>query len=95
MTHPKCPSSPPLPPTAGSPYWARAIPYIEQSLPDLRTMQLWRGIDRIEQVTGLIVVWAGNLAVSAVPVRAFPSEPEAQAFVEACRQRAGGASHGG
>jgi hypothetical protein len=63
---------------------------MEQSLPDLRTLQMWRGIDRIEQVSGLIVIWAGNLPVSAVPVRAFPSEADAQAFVDACRQRAGG-----
>jgi hypothetical protein len=38
---------------------------------------------------GLILVWAGNLLVSAIPTRAFPSETDAQAFVEACRQQAG------
>jgi hypothetical protein len=68
---------------------------LEQSLPDMRSLYLWRGIDRIEQTSGLILFWAGNLMVSAVPVRAFASEADAQVFVDACRQRAGGASLGG
>jgi hypothetical protein len=60
---------------------------IEQTLPDLRSLHLWRGIDRVEHADGLILIWAGNLLVSAAPVRAFTSEAEAAAFVEACRQR--------
>lgn len=63
---------------------------IEQSIPEIRSMQLWRGISRIERVAGLIVIWTGVLPVSAVPARTFPSEPDAQAFVDACQQRAGG-----
>jgi hypothetical protein len=65
---------------------------IEQSLPELRALHLWRGIDRIEQASGIILIWDGNLLASAIPTRAFPSEPDAQAFADACRQRAG-ASH--
>lgn len=62
---------------------------IEQSLPDLRALHLWRGIDRAERAADLILIWAGNLLVSAIPVRAFPSQPDAQDFLEACRRRAG------
>jgi hypothetical protein len=65
---------------------------IEQSLPELRSLQLWRGIDRIERASDLIVIWSGHLPVSAVPARAFPSERDAQAFMDACRQRAGGSA---
>jgi hypothetical protein len=63
---------------------------IEQALPELRSVHLWSGIDRVEQASGLILVWAGNLLVSAIPTRAFPSEQDAQAFLDACRSRAGG-----
>jgi hypothetical protein len=61
---------------------------IEQSLPDLRALHLWRGIDRVERASDLILIWAGNLLVSAVPVRAFPAQGDAQEFLEACRRRA-------
>ena len=64
---------------------------IEQSLPEVRSVHLWNGIDRVEQVSGLILLWAGNLLVSAIPVRAFASEPAAQEFLDACRRRAGAA----
>jgi hypothetical protein len=63
---------------------------IEQSLPELRSLHLWHGIDRTEQAAGIILIWAGNILASAVPVRAFASEADAQAFLDACRQRAGG-----
>jgi len=62
---------------------------IEQSLPELRSLHLWRGIDRVEQASDLILIWAGNLLVSAIPVRAFPAQADAQDFLEACRRRAG------
>ena len=62
--------------------------WIEQSLPELRSRHLWRGIDRVEQVSDLILIWAGNLLMSAVPVRAFPSQPDAQDFLDTCRRRA-------
>jgi hypothetical protein len=62
---------------------------IEQALPNQRSVHLWSGIDRVDLAAGLILVWAGNLLVSAIPTRAFPSEVDAQAFVEACRQQAG------
>jgi hypothetical protein len=62
---------------------------IEQSLPELRSLHLWRGIDRIEQASAaIILIWSGNILASAIPARAFPSEPDAQAFVDACRQHA-------
>ncbi len=60
---------------------------IEQALPEMRSVHLWSGIDRVEQVSGLILLWAGNLLVSAVPMRAFPSQQDAQAFLDACRSR--------
>jgi hypothetical protein len=64
---------------------------IEQALPELRSVHVWNGIDRVEQASGLIFLWAGNLLVSTIPVRAFPSEQDAQAFLDACRARTGGA----
>jgi hypothetical protein len=63
---------------------------IEQALPELRSLHLWSGIDRAELDSGLIQVWAGNLLVSAIPARAFPSPQDAQAFLGACRGRARG-----
>lgn len=62
---------------------------VEQALPESRSLHLWSGIDRVDlaQASGLILVWAGNLLVSAIPVRAFPSESDAQGFLDACRQR--------
>jgi hypothetical protein len=62
---------------------------IEQALPDLRSLHLWSGIDRVDlgQASGLILVWAGNLLVSAIPLRAFPSEADGRGFLDACRQR--------
>jgi hypothetical protein len=63
---------------------------IEQALSELRAMHLWGGIDRAELDSGLIQVWAGNLLVSAIPARAFPSPQDAQAFLDACRSRAHG-----
>ncbi len=60
---------------------------IEQSLPDLRVAHAWRGIDRAEQAHDLILIWAGNILAVAIPVRAFPSEQDARAFLEACGQR--------
>ena len=65
---------------------------IEQALPELRSVHLWSGIDRVEQASGLIFLWAGNLLASTIPVRAFPSEQDAQAFLDACRARTGGAA---
>ncbi len=64
---------------------------IEQALTDVRSTHLWRGIDRVEEMSGMIMAWAGNLLVSAIPARAFPSPQDAQAFLDACRSRAGGA----
>jgi hypothetical protein len=63
---------------------------IEQALPEFRAVHLWSGIDRAELDSGLIQVWAGNLLVSAIPARAFPSPQDAQAFLDACRSRARG-----
>jgi hypothetical protein len=65
---------------------------IEQASPHLRSVHLWSGIDRVEHVADFIQVWAGNLLVSAIPARAFPSQADAQAFVDACRQHAGTAA---
>ena len=62
---------------------------IEQALSQLRSIHAWNGIDRVEQPADIILVWAGNLLVSAVPARAFTSPQDAQAFVDACRTRAG------
>jgi hypothetical protein len=62
---------------------------IEQALPQLRSIYAWNGIDRVEQPADVILVWAGNLLVSAIPARAFTSPQDAQAFVDACRTRAG------
>jgi hypothetical protein len=59
---------------------------IEQSLPELRSLHLWRGIDRVEWASDLILIWAGNLLASGVPVRAFRSQADAQDFLEACRR---------
>jgi hypothetical protein len=63
---------------------------VEQSLPELRSLHLWSGIDRVDlhEASGLILVWAGNLLVSAIPTRAFSSPQDAQAFFDACRRRA-------
>jgi hypothetical protein len=62
---------------------------IEQALPNQRSVHLWSGIDRVDLAAGLILVWAGHLLVSAIPTRAFPSEADAQAFLDVCRQHAG------
>jgi hypothetical protein len=62
---------------------------IEQAMTNQRSVHLWSGIDRVDQAAGMILVWAGNLLVSAIPTRAFASDADAQAFVAACRQRAG------
>jgi hypothetical protein len=61
---------------------------IEQALPNQRSVHLWSGIDRVDLAAGLILVWAGHLLVSAIPTRAFPSEADAQAFLDVCRQHA-------
>jgi hypothetical protein len=61
---------------------------LEQTLPELRSVHTWKGIDRVEQVSGLIFAWADNLLVLVVPARAFPSPQDAQAFLDACRSRA-------
>jgi len=63
---------------------------IEQTLPDIRSLQAWRGIDQANETNGLVIVWAGNLMIVTIPVRAFPTVVDAQAFVAACRRRAGG-----
>ena len=65
---------------------------LEQTLPELRSVHTWKGIDRVEQVSGLIFAWADNLLVLVVPARAFPSPQDAQAFLDACRSRAGAAA---
>jgi hypothetical protein len=62
---------------------------IEQALPQIRSIHAWSGIDRVEQPADIILIWAGNLLVSAIPARAFASSQDAQAFVDACRTRAG------
>jgi hypothetical protein len=62
---------------------------IEQALPQLRSVHAWSGIDRIEQPADIILIWAGNLLLSAIPARAFASPQDAQAFLDACRTRAG------
>jgi hypothetical protein len=62
---------------------------IEQALPQLRSVHAWSGIDRVEQPADIVLVWAGNLLVSAIPARAFASAQEARAFLDACRARAG------
>jgi hypothetical protein len=62
---------------------------IEQALPQLRSVHAWSGIDRVEQPADIVLVWAGNLLVSAIPARAFASAQEARAFLDACRTRAG------
>jgi hypothetical protein len=64
---------------------------IEQALPEVRSLYAWIGIDRADEAGGLILVWAGHVLAAAVPARAFASGPDAQAFLEACRQRAGAA----
>jgi hypothetical protein len=63
---------------------------IEQALPQLRSIHAWSGIDRVEQPADIILVWAGNLLVSAIPARAFAAPQDARVFVDACRTRAGG-----
>lgn len=63
---------------------------IEQALPQLRSVHAWSGIDRVEQPANIILIWAGNLLLSAIPARAFAPPQAAQAFVDACRTRAGG-----
>jgi hypothetical protein len=65
---------------------------LEQTHPELRSVHIWKGIDRVEQLSGLVFAWAGNLLVLVVPARAFPSPQDAQAFLDACRSRAGGAA---
>jgi hypothetical protein len=65
---------------------------IEQAQPQARAFNAWSGIDRAEQAHGLILLWAGNLLAVAVPVRAFPAPQDADAFLDACRQRARPAS---
>jgi hypothetical protein len=62
---------------------------IEQTTADVRSVHAWSGIDRAEQTDGLILVWADHLMAAATPVRAFPTERDASAFLGACRQRAG------
>jgi hypothetical protein len=61
---------------------------IEQALPQLRSIHAWNGIDRVEQPADIILVWAGNLLVSAIPARAFAAPGDAQAFVDAARKAA-------
>jgi hypothetical protein len=61
---------------------------IEQASPELRTLHFWSGIDRAERSGGLIQLWSGHLLALAIPVRAFASYTDAQAFLDACRQRA-------
>lgn len=53
---------------------------IEQSLPDLRSLHLWRGIDRVERGSDLILIWAGDLLAAAIPVRAFHCRPTRRLF---------------
>jgi hypothetical protein len=65
---------------------------LEQTLPDLHSVHTWKGIDRVEQVSGLIFAWAGNLLVLVVPARAFPTLQDAQAFADACGTRTGHAT---
>lgn len=65
---------------------------IEQALPEVRSLHAWSGIDRADRAHGLILVWAGHMLAVAVPERAFPAATDAQAFLEACRQRAGAAT---
>jgi len=65
---------------------------LEQTLPDLRSVHTWKGIDRIEQMSGLIFAWAGNFLVLVVPARAFPSLQDAQSFADACGTRTSGAA---
>jgi hypothetical protein len=62
---------------------------IEQELPQLRSAHAWSGIDRVEQPADIILIWAGNLLLSAIPARAFASPQAARAFLDACRARAG------
>lgn len=63
---------------------------IEQSLPAARSLQMWPGLDRVETRRGLLLAWAGNMAVAAVPLRAFPSPDAARAFIAECQARLGG-----
>lgn len=61
---------------------------IEQALPQLRSIHAWSGIDRVEQPEDMILIWAGNLLISAIPARAFATPQDAQAFIDTCRTRA-------
>jgi hypothetical protein len=63
---------------------------VELATPDTRTLYAWSAIDRAEERGGLILLWAGPMLASAVPVRAFASAAEAQAFLAECRSRAAG-----
>jgi hypothetical protein len=63
---------------------------LEHTTPDARTLYAWNGIDRAEEGAGLILIWAGHALASAVPVRAFSSAAEAQAFLAECRSLARG-----
>lgn len=65
---------------------------IEQVLPEVRALHAWSGIDRAERAHGLILVWAAHMLAVSVPERAFPAAADAQAFLDACRQRAGAAT---
>jgi hypothetical protein len=60
---------------------------LEQALPEARAFNAWSGIDAAEQADGLILLWAGNLLAAAIPVRAFPASQDAEAFLDACRER--------
>lgn len=64
---------------------------VELATADTRTLYAWSAIDRAEESGGLILLWAGHVLASAVPVRAFASAADAQAFLAECRSRAAGA----
>jgi YcxB-like protein len=61
---------------------------VELATADTRTLYAWSAIDRAEESGGLILLWAGHILASTVPVRAFSSAAEALAFLAECRRRA-------
>jgi hypothetical protein len=61
---------------------------IEHALPEVRSLFAWTGNARAQVAPGLILIWAGHVLAAAVPVRALACRPDAQAFLEACRQHA-------
>ena len=64
---------------------------VEQTMPELRTVHAWAGIDRIDRSGGFILLWTGPVLAIAIPERAFATAAGAEAFAQACRGSIGAA----